>query len=302
RTERTKRSSAVAANGLSGMPGKPGKGSSPSSNRPKRSIIHRHSGTPINAMSAAGCARRNARNAGTAQSMSPRPCSARTTAILPVPFKAHAPRPAVPTILGGPMQPAFAPPCATRVVPSPGCSRRPRMQASCREQYLRGDAPSGKTRIEFGYASTTMRIEAVVLGREHDGFSCNGTLDLQRELERRGACVSRFLRAGLTLDAERRLGNRLEPFLGDGLAASPADPIAAGTHSRERVLDRAQLFDVAIELREIQIDQEIRNRAVIRIRSLLDQVGEPLILVFLELAADIVDYRFAAPLQDPLES
>jgi hypothetical protein len=106
-------------------------------------------------------------------------------------------------------------------------------------------------------------------------------------------------------DTRRRAASRESPraFPRGWARRKPCQtPIAAGTHSRERVLDRAQLFDVAIELREIQIDQEIRNRAVIRIRSLLDQVGEPLILVFLELAADIVDYRFAAPLQDPLES
>lgn len=63
------------------MPGNPGKGTSESSSAPNRSIIQRHAGKPISEMCAFGCLRRNAISAGTAQSMSPRPCKALTTAM-----------------------------------------------------------------------------------------------------------------------------------------------------------------------------------------------------------------------------
>src|SRR5690606_38101758 len=122
-----------------------------------------------------------------------------------------------------------------------------------------------------------------------------------RGSERRRASVSPLLGERLAVDAQRRLRDRAQTLRRDRLAARLAYPIAAGSDPGERVLDRAQLVDVAADLRQIEVDEKIRDRSVVRVRALLNQIGELLILVLLELAANVFPQLAAALSQPRLE-
>src|SRR5690606_14038227 len=117
----------------------------------------------------------------------------------------------------------------------------------------------------------------------------------------RRAHVALLLQSGLTLEAERRLRDRTQALCRDLLTARLADAVAAGSDARERILDRAQLVDVAVDLRQVEMDEEVADGPVVEVGHLLDQVRELLILMLLDLAANVFPHLAATLLEARLE-
>src|SRR5690606_31923796 len=91
--------------------------------------------------------------------------------------------------------------------------------------------------------------------------------------KRRRAHVALLLQSGLTLDAERRLRDRTQALCRDLLTARLADAVAAGSDARERILTRAQLVDVAVDLRQVEMAEEIVDRPVVEVGPWLGLVA-----------------------------